>query len=240
VAFDTTTGQEQWRALDDSVNYSSPICIDQAGKRVVVAWTASRLAGLDAATGRVLWQEPFSAEIGIATPVRYQDYLFVSSFFDGSLLVKLKPNASGTERIWQRKGENEQNTDSLHCCMSTPVIREDYIYGVDSYGELRCLELLTGDRVWENLQAVPRNRWANIHMVQNGETTWMFNEKGELIISELKPDGFHEISRTKIIEPTGQELAQRGGVCWAHPAFANKHIFARNDKELICLSLAAD
>ena len=25
---------------------------------------------------------------------------------------------------------------------------------------------------------------------------------------------------------------------WSHPAFANKRIYARNDKEIICLSLA--
>jgi len=29
-------------------------------------------------------------------------------------------------------------------------------------------------------------------------------------------------------------------VCWSHPAFANKHVFARNDEELVCASLAAE
>jgi outer membrane protein assembly factor BamB len=238
VAFDKKTGTEKWRALDDPVNYSSPIAIDQAGKRVIVAWTAHRLAGLAADTGQVLWQCPFSAEMGIVTPVYSNNYLFVSSFFDGSLLLKLKEQEAGFEVVWQRKGENETKTDSLHCCISTPVIRNDYIYGVDSYGELRCLELLTGNRIWESSEAVPHNRWANIHMVQNGDNTWMFNEAGQLIISKLLPDGFHEISRTKIIDPTGKEHAQRGGVCWAHPAFAYKNIYVRNDQELVCLSLS--
>jgi hypothetical protein len=66
----------------------------------------------------------------------------------------------------------------------------------------------------------------------------MFNEEGELIIARLSTAGFEEISRTKLIEPTTAQLRQRGGVCWAHPAFANKHIFARNDQELVCASLA--
>jgi beta-lactamase regulating signal transducer with metallopeptidase domain len=30
------------------------------------------------------------------------------------------------------------------------------------------------------------------------------------------------------------------GVCWSHPAFAYKHVFARNDRELVCASLAAE
>jgi outer membrane protein assembly factor BamB len=239
VAFDKNTGREKWRALDDPVNYSSPIVIDQGGKRVVISWTANRLAGIDAVTGQVLWQQPFSATVGIATPVQYKNYLFVSSFFDGSLLLKLKDKEFGSNVVWQRKGKSEMETDSLHCCISTPVICDNYIYGVDSYGELRCLDLLTGDRVWENLSAVPHNRWANIFMVQNGDYTWMFNECGELIISKLRPDGFHEISRVKIIKPTGEELGQRGGVCWAHPAFASGNIYVRNDEELICLNLSA-
>ncbi|MHC5182336.1 MAG: PQQ-binding-like beta-propeller repeat protein [Planctomycetota bacterium] len=240
VAFDKQTGEEIWRALDDEVNYSSPIAIDQADKRVILVWTANRIAGLDAETGKVLWQQPFSAEMGIATPVLYNDYLFVSSFFDGSLLLKLNKQKMSADVVWQRKGENERLTDSLHSCISTPVILDDYIYGVDSYGELRCLELLTGNRLWENHDAVPHNRWANIHMVQHDDNIWMFNESGELIISKFKPDGYHEISRTKIIEPTGRELAQRGGVCWAHPAFAYKNIYVRNDEELMCLSLSVD
>ena len=77
-------------------------------------------------------------------------------------------------------------------------------------------------------------------MVRNAERIWMFNERGELIISRLSPQGFHEISRAQLIEPTTGQLPQRGGVCWAHPAYACKQVFARNDRELVCASLAAE
>ncbi len=75
-------------------------------------------------------------------------------------------------------------------------------------------------------------------MVRNGNRIWMFNERGELIIATLSPEGFREISRAKLIDPTLGQLRRRGGVCWAHPAFAYRHVFARNDKELVCASLA--
>ena len=29
-------------------------------------------------------------------------------------------------------------------------------------------------------------------------------------------------------------------VVWSHPAFARKCVFARNDKKLVCISLAAE
>jgi hypothetical protein len=66
----------------------------------------------------------------------------------------------------------------------------------------------------------------------------MFNERGELIIATLSPEGFKEISRAKLIDPTRVQLSRRSGVCWSHPAYANKHIFARNDEELVSASLA--
>ncbi|MCH7557532.1 MAG: PQQ-like beta-propeller repeat protein [Planctomycetes bacterium] len=241
VAFDKVTGEEKWQALGDRASYSAPIIIEQAGKRVLVCWTGDSVAGLDPMTGKLHWQHPFTPSkmvLNIATPVFENGYLFVSGFYDGSLLLKVNPNKLAVEKVWRRKGRNEKNTDSLHCCISTAVLQGDYIYGVDSYGELRCLDMKTGDRIWESLDAVPKDRWSNIHMVRHEDKIWMFNERGELIISKLSPAGFHEISRAKLIEPTKGQLNQRGGVCWSHPAFAYKHIYIRNDEELVCADLS--
>ena len=77
-------------------------------------------------------------------------------------------------------------------------------------------------------------------MVQNEDRTWMFNERGELLIAKLSPEGFTEIDRTQVIRPTTEQLRQRGGVCWAHPAFAEKCMFIRNDEKLICVDLEED
>jgi outer membrane protein assembly factor BamB len=242
VAFDKATGKEQWRALNDSASYSAPIVINQAGKRVLVCWTAERLVGLASETGELYWQHEFTPgriSQNIASPVFSNNHLFVSSFFDGSLLLKLEPDKLAVEEVWRRRGNSERNTDSLHCCISTAIIEGDYIYGIDSYGELRCLDLHTGERIWESLEVVPKERWANVHMVRQENKVWMFNERGELIISKLSPRGYQEISRTKLIEPTEGQLGQRGGVCWSHPAFAYKHVFVRNDNELLCADLSA-
>ena len=244
IAFDKKTGSERWHALADSASYSAPIVIEQAGKHVLVCYTGENVVGLDPSTGKVYWKVPFPPKqmvIGIATPVYHKGMIFVSNFFDGSMLIKLDDKKLAAEKVWYRVGESEKKTDALHSIISTPYLAGDCIYGVDSYGELRCLKLMTGDRVWESDQAVPRERWATIHFVKHGDDVWMFNEKGELIISRLSPKGFKEISRAKLIKPTTPQLpTRRGGVCWAHPAFADRHAFARNDEEIICASLAAE
>jgi hypothetical protein len=156
------------------------------------------------------------------------------------MLLKLGDSTEPTaEKIWRRKGFDEKRTDALHSIISTPLWLGDCVYGVDSYGELRCLDAKTGDRVWEDLTATPPARWSTIHFVVNGERVWMFNERGELIIAKLSPSGYEEISRAKLISPTTEQLRQRGGVCWSHPAFADRSVFARNDEELVCGNLSA-
>jgi outer membrane protein assembly factor BamB len=241
VALDKKSGDEVWRALDDRAQYSAPILIQQAGKTVCVCWTGDSVAGLDPATGKVHWRHPLAPgkmPIGIATPVVEKDRLFVTSFYDGSLMLRLLDDKPAVEELWRRVGPSERETDALHSIISTPLMIGDYIYGDDSYGELRCLDARTGDRIWEDQTATPRERWSNIHFVRNGDKVWMFNERGELIISKLSPKGFEEIDRAKLIAPTLEQLRRRDGVTWAHPAFANRHVFARNDKELVCASLA--
>lgn len=242
VALDKQTGKEEWRALNDRAQYTAPVIIDQAGQPVVLCWTGDSVAGLDAETGKVHWRQVFTPgkmPIGIATPIVDHDRLFVTSFYDGALMLTLKQDKPAAETLWQIKGRSERDTDALHSIISTPLFLGDHIYGVDSYGELRCLKSETGERVWEDLTATPKARWSNIHFVQNGERTWMFNERGQLIIGKLSPTGYKEISRARLLEPTLDQLGDRGGVCWAHPAYANRHVFARNDKEIVCASLAA-
>ncbi len=242
LALDKNTGKEVWRNLEDEAGYSAPVLVEQAGEKVLVAWTASNIVGLNPDNGQVYWMhefEPRNMPINIATPVLYKNYLFFSSFYDGSILIELDKNEPKSSVVWRRIGKDERNTDALHCCISTPLIMNDYIFGVDSYGELRCLDLFTGDRIWEDLTAVKRDRWANIHFIQNEDLTYMFNEHGELITAKLDASGYHEISRAKLIEPTTVQLNRRGiGVTWAHPGFAYKHVFIRSDSELVCADLS--
>ncbi|MGD9721402.1 MAG: PQQ-binding-like beta-propeller repeat protein [Pirellulales bacterium] len=242
VAFDKRTGEERWRALDDNASYSAPLIVEQAARRVLVCWTGDSVAGLNPSTGDVYWLHPFKPAkmvINVATPVLEKDRLFFTSFYDGSFMLQLKPGELGVEELWRKSGRDEQHTEALHSIISTPYCEGDYVYGVDSYGEFRCLDGKNGNRLWESLEPTPKSRWSTIHMVKNGDRLWMFNERGELIIARLSPQGYSEISRARLIAPTKVQLSTRGGVCWSHPAYAHRCVFARNDEEIVCASLAA-
>ncbi|PYJ63135.1 MAG: pyrrolo-quinoline quinone, partial [Verrucomicrobia bacterium] len=72
--------------------------------------------------------------------------------------------------------------------------------------------------------------------IKNGERYFLFNEKGDLIIARLTPEKYEEISRAHLLEATNNDPGR--AVVWSHPAFANHCIYARNDKEIVCVSLA--
>jgi outer membrane protein assembly factor BamB len=240
VAFHKETGQEIWRALEDEASYSAPVLLTQAGKEVLVCWTGESISGLDPKKGLVYWSLPFQPGnmiMNIADPVYDPPYLFLSGFFDGSYLLKLDQEALTASMVYHRHGENEKKTDALHCCISTPFINEGFVYGIGSYGEARCLDLLTGERLWEDLSLVPKARWANVHLVRQGDLTWGFNELGELLLGRFTPEGYVDLGRAKVIDPLPISPNPRNGVCWAHPAFSGEKIFIRSDEQLICIQV---
>ena len=87
---------------------------------------------------------------------------------------------------------------------------------------------------------VPRARWGTAHLTPQADKVWIFNERGDLLLTSLSPEGATIHDRTHLIDPTRDQLNQRGGVTWAHPAYADRHVFVRNDEALSCFNLAAD
>ncbi|MCB1018375.1 MAG: PQQ-binding-like beta-propeller repeat protein [Acidobacteria bacterium] len=243
VAFDKRTGAIAWRALssaDSGPGYSQPLLIDVAGRPQLIVWHAGAVTALDPATGETLWNDPFPImmETPIATPVWSPPYLLVSAFFNGSRLYRVGPQSA--EVVWSSDTDNALENDGLHALMGSPVIDGGYIYGVSSYGQLRCLSLATGKLQWETQAVtVEKARNASAFIVREGGRYWINNDRGELILARLSPSGYEEIDRTKLIAPTSKPGARRqlGAVHWSHPAYANGRIFVRNDEELLCADL---
>ena len=244
VALDVRTGRERWRALDGKASYASPRLVRQGNREVVLGWTAHWLACLEAATGHVIWKVPYQPSkmvINVPDPVLDENggRVFLTSFYDGSYLFDLQSGAGAPRLLWARRGSSERKTDALHSIIMTPFIRGGHAFGVDSYGELRCLNLTNGDRVWEDTSLLPKGRWATAHFVQHGDRTWITTERGEIVIARLTPAGFQSISRARFITPGTTLRGREYPIAWSHPAYAHRSLFARNDAELVCIPLGA-
>ena len=97
-----------------------------------------------------------------------------------------------------------------------------------------------GKRLWQTLVPTSggqrRDRYATAFLVKHGNRFVLLSETGDLILANLSPEGYEEISRAHLLDPTNQTFGRP--VVWSHPALANRSIYARNDRELICASLA--
>ena len=239
VALDKDSGREFWRSLSArEPGYCPPIIIHAGASRQLVIWHADAINGLDPETGKVFWSVPLkpSYAMSIATPRKYGDHLFASGIGHKGALLKLDRDRPHAEIVW--RGDSRT---AVYCANSTPLIEADVIYGVCRGGELRGVELSTGRRLWETYAATTGSRramYGTAFIVKHEDRYFLFNEKGDLILARLAPKAYEEIGRFHVLEPTGEAFGRK--VVWSHPAFANRAVYARNDKELVCVSLAAE
>lgn len=238
VCFDKATGKELWRSLDDDeVGYSPPVLFEFGGVPQVIVWHPRAVSSIDPETGKVIWEVPFTSRAGlsVATPRKVGNRLFVTTFYNGPLMLDVAEDGRSAKVAWRGKSDSEVRTDGLHCIIGTPWMNETHIYGVCSYGQLRCLDAKTGERVWESFDATGEGRWWNAFLVPHEDRYFIHNEQGDLIVAKLTPKGYEELSRAKLIEPTRPVM--RRMTIWSHPAFALKSVFARNDKEIVRVDL---
>ena len=245
VAFDKATGKELWSALSmGDAGYSPPMIYEFGKLRHLIIWHPKAVHSLDPETGKVRWKFDFEVKQSLTAPTPIKvgdDRLFVSAFYDGSRMLKVSDDKAELSHGSTNASEKPDKTDGLHAIIAKPVFADGFIYGVGSYGELRCLDAATGERKWATLAATTAGepvRWATAFLTPCANGKWfLFNENGELIIAELTPKGYTEISRAKVLEPLNK-LPGRP-VVWSHPAYAHGSMFARNDRELVRVELKA-
>jgi outer membrane protein assembly factor BamB len=244
VAFDKDTGKEIWRSLSaKEPGYSAPSIIEAGGTRQLILWTPDGISSVNPETGKLYWSQDLMPEYGmsIMSPRKWKDYLFAGGIGFKAAAFKLDASKPAATRVWDGKP-----TTAVYPVNSPPFIEDGIIYGVDQPGALRAVRIETGERLWESYKPVighdappgTREGSGTAFLVKNGNRFVIFGETGDLILAKLNPKGYEEISRAKILEPTLSTFGRT--MVWSHPAFANKCVYARNDKELVCVSLAAE
>ncbi|MCL4206700.1 MAG: PQQ-binding-like beta-propeller repeat protein [Pirellulaceae bacterium] len=244
VAFDRHTGREIWRALSaPAQGYCPPTMIEHAGRKQLLIWHSETVNSLNPLTGDVYWTVPVkpSYEMSITAPRKLGDFLFVTGYNEAGALLKLgqtdgKPSA---EVVWRGTPRN-----AVYCANSTPFLEDGMIYGCDvGSGKLMGVRLETAERIWETwtptLGEVTRGgRYATAFLVKHEDRFVLFNELGDLILAKLSPQGYEELDRANLLAPTNSVFGR--ALVWSHPALADRCVFARNDKELVCVSLAKE
>jgi outer membrane protein assembly factor BamB len=240
LALDRLDGRVIWKGGDDPAGYCTPIFIEHAGRRQLIAWTPEHIVGHNPADGAVLWKVPYKVTYGvsIATPIFQDGLVFVAGYWEGSKAIRLGENPTDAELAWE-------DTRNLRGLMSQPLYDRGHVYLLDKGLGLTCFELKSGKKLWDDKHKVtPRGRNPHASLVwlgkgegsdsdaqegdaTQGRRTIILNEEGELILARLSPKGYEETSRSKII-----------GFTWAHPAFAANRCYARSDTEIVAVELS--
>ena len=248
VAFDRETGRELWRSLSASEQgYCPPTIVESAGSRQLLIWDADRINAVEPATGKVVWSQDLKPAYGMSimapqvANTSAGRVLFASGIGRVGALYQLAADGSSAKIAWRGEPKN-----AMYCANSTPFIEGDTLYGCDcETGFLTAVNLPTAERLWETgtpTMGTRRGRHGTAFLVRQadmpsgGNRTWIFSETGDLILARLTPEKYEELGRMRLVEPTNECFGRE--VVWSHPAFANRCVFARNDRELVCVSAA--
>ena len=186
-------------------------------------WTPSHIRGLEAATGKPLWQVPYkvSEGVSIATPIFHDNIAVVCGYWEGSKAVQLGAAPGEAKLLWEERLRRG--------LMSQPLFRNGNAFLLDRRDGVVCFELKTGKKLWtDGNRLTQRGRDPQASFVWTGheDQVLALNSEGELVLCRFGEDGYFEQARAKIIDPT-----------WAHPAFAGNKVFARSDSKIVCVEL---
>ena len=234
VALDRRTGKEVWKALAEAATWSSPVIISAGGTRQLIVWMRQSVTALNPTNGAVYWREPtvsggtpgFAA---VSTPVCRGNRLLVSG-----LMFQLDDTQPTAKVLWP---DTASGTRRILSDTSTPLFQDDAIYSPRSGGSFVCLDAATGQERWQTNTVTELRQGACVHLTTNGGALFLFTDQGDLIQARLSPARYTELGRIHLIDPTSPLFHKK--FVWAAPAFANRNIFVRNDRELRCFSLAA-
>ncbi len=244
VAFDKDSGEEKWKALSsEEAGYCPPRILKHGGVEQLLFWHPKAVNSLNPLNGDLHWSVDLEPVYSISrmAPREWGNKLFVSGpGKDVAVLLELDDTKPAVKELW--RGRSDTAVYSLN---AAPQVRDGVIYGVDSESsELIAVSMEDGTRLWSTTKptlapdARKKSRHGTAFLVYHeaNEQYWLFGEMGDLILAELSKDGYREMGRQSVVEPTNGAWGRR--VVWTHPAFAERSAFVRNDKEIIRVDLS--
>jgi len=231
IALDKSNGELVWmsESLKDDPSYSSPLLVEWADKRFIVAVTQTYVIGVEPEDGKILWNFDFGAFAGgewrannqTNTPLFYDGKLYITSGYDHkSVQIELTEDTENAYFNWV-----DTTLDVHH----GGVVRlGNYIYGANwennRMGKWVCLDWHTGSVMYAK-------EWENKGSIISAEgMLYCYEEKnGHLALVKATPDDFKIISSFKV--PLGQ------GPHWSHPVINNGVLYIRHEDALMAYSI---
>jgi len=247
VAFDKKTGKEIWKAVTTfDIAYAPLVMFEKANRKQLIFWHAEAIVSLEPKNGKIHWIVKFpekrnQSQTSISMPRIAGDHLLVTEYYKGALLLEIESDPPAVKEVWRSYKTDPRSRTALNALMTSPLVKDGFAYSIANdargNGVFRCIDIATGEMRWTKTDwMTPKPLvFATAFIIENGDKYFMFNDIGELMIVRLSPEGFEELDRAKILEPTG--VARGRNVVWCQPACANGHLVVRNDEEIVSVDL---
>ncbi len=221
VALNRFTGDLIWTSpgKGDLSAYCSPLLVELPTRTLLVTMTADHIIGVDAKTGKMLWDYPQTNrwQVHANTPIFYDGGLFCfSGYGQGGVRLDLSADGSSVSKAWFKT--------ELDSRMGGAVVVDGYLYGSgDNARDWRCVDWKTGEEKYTS-QEIGKG----VTIYADG-MLYCYSDRGELALVKATPDGFNVTSETKVELGTAQH--------WAHPVINNGRLFVRHGDVLIAYKI---
>jgi outer membrane protein assembly factor BamB len=226
LAIDKRSGQIVWRSEYKGMSsYAAAALIDVQGSKQLVVFADPGPIGMDPATGRTLWLEPWKANsYGNGMDPTYRDgHLFISSYNrQGCMMLRLAQEGSPT-RVWENKDTS--------CYFQPPIVEGDTMY-LNAEGILKCFAWPSGKLRW----ATPKEDknllgFGGSLLRFGGDRMILLSQNGRLTLAKVTPERFEQLTSIPgVVE---------GRQVWATPLIYNGKLYVKGENEFVCLDIAA-
>lgn len=231
AAFDKVTGEKAWKAdravpapSEAAQSYSTPVVLEEGGKETLVVLGADHITAHDAADGKELWRvgglNPKQNQYfrSISSPV-VTDGVVVAPYARGATITAVKLGGSGDVR----KSHVTWELDDLGADVPTPAAANGRAYVCTDKGEVVCLDVASGKKIWSGQVQKNRNAFSASPVLADGKL-YLVREDGKAFVVAAG-DEFKVLAENDL----------EGEFVVATPVFADGKIYVRTLERLYCI-----
>ena len=217
VAFDKMTGRILWKSQNDLTTYSSPHLGTLAGRPHFVSVTCEGMLALAPEDGSVLWRIPFktAANRNVLTPLILDNTVYFASHSTGMRAIRVSMDSGKIQalEIWLNP--------ELKINLSSPVAVGGFLFGQGPTKNYICIDRTSGKICWS------QSGFGDVaSTICSGSRLLVLTDVGELRLLASNPEKYEELGRLQVC-----------GKTYAHPAFANGVLYARDSRGLQAIGL---
>lgn len=226
AAFDKASGQLLWQSKEfvEPAQYASIIAVDHNDKRQYVQLTMSKIVGLDAETGAVLWVTDFPGKTAvIPTPIFHEGNVYVAAGYGvGCKMINVGEG---------NKVSEVYRNDVMVNHHGGVVLVGDHLYGYSDKGGWTCQDFKTGKQVWAERRALGKGAVT----YADGKLYLLGESDGQVVLIDASPAGWKEHGRFTLTPQTTNRNPK--GKIWTHPVIANGKMYLRDQELIYCFDV---